>query len=765
MSYANLTGTTIRRAAVRGARLDGIAARRSTERLLERIPDSVPGMGASAVLCVRRMSVHVRNRQRYMQQGSRVLGEGVERLVRHAARPALGAVPANAEAVLFADRAELLSCVARDFMQHQLAQVWWWRVLLPGSGLTSAAMQLWVSEAAHAPTALARLADLQDAVAFVRTLDDANAVELTQAIVRTHGLALLTEDSTVTSPLSTRSQSDSPLISKSLHDDVYVSPHNHKQEIRTALPEAWAPNLTNSQRRLLAVGLSLVRLPRLVRTAAYAEALSALLAQLNETSRRSHHSARAEPEITTSHSTWLSKNDSQVAGYLPEGERAIIPSPASGRGLGRGLPESGILNKLDTGLRRCDELSELPNNGGASLPVATPEKLLPAVAHDNAMLKLQASPTAAKPNLPALQALLRGRENSVAPAKAGAQARSGLLDSRLRGNDGTLKSELMIAQRAPSQVATIVDSTRVVDTQYGGVFFLCNAALALDLYADFTRPLDRGLELTLWDFLALAAMDLGGPAVRQDPLWPLLGELAGRAPGQRPGSDFTPPNEWRMPMDWLLPFAEDTDDWTWETDAARLVVRHPAGFVVLDLLRGGMPVEEQLRIELARYGVLGIRSNNPLGRHTGAGRYPAIKNKLRSSQNLDVVPLAWGISNHLDTGLRRYDAVSINRLSGIKQASSSRRGQVTPLARWRSWVMSYLGRRVARALGDVHWRRACRMLLCLPGRIELDAERLNVHFSLERLPVVVRMAGLDRDPGWIPAAGRDVRFHFGCDHA
>ena len=78
--------------------------------------------------------------------------------------------------------------------------------------------------------------------------------------------------------------------------------------------------------------------------------------------------------------------------------------------------------------------------------------------------------------------------------------------------------------------------------------------------------------------------------------------------------------------------------------------------------------------------------------------------------------------------------------------------------------MAYLGRRVARALGDARWRRACRLLLCLPGRVEWDAERLDVHFSLEQLPVAVRMAGLDRDPGWMPAAGRDLRFYFGCDH-
>jgi hypothetical protein len=234
----------------------------------------------------------------------------------------------------------------------------------------------------------------------------------------------------------------------------------------------------------------------------------------------------------------------------------------------------------------------------------------------------------------------------------------------------------------------------------------------LGLYADFTRPLDRGLELVLWDFLALAASDLGGPAVRRDPLWSLLAELAGRAQGQRPGVGFAPPSEWRIPVEWLSPFATEAADWTWEAGATRLVVRHPAGFVLLDVLRTDLPPEKQMLAELAHYP-LPSRKGEP----------------------------------------------------GIRQTSRSRRVPSSPLARWRGWVMPYLGRRVARALGDARWQHACRQLLCLPGRIELDAERLAVYFSLEQLPVAVRMAGLDRDPGWIPAAGRDLRFYFGCGHA
>ena len=56
------------------------------------------------------------------------------------------------------------------------------------------------------------------------------------------------------------------------------------------------------------------------------------------------------------------------------------------------------------------------------------------------------------------------------------------------------------------------------------------------------------------------------------------------------------------------------------------------------------------------------------------------------------------------------------------------------------------------AVGDV--------LLRHPGRVEATATHVDVMLSLAGLPIEVRLAGLDRDPGWIPAAGRTVAFHF-----
>jgi hypothetical protein len=46
------------------------------------------------------------------------------------------------------------------------------------------------------------------------------------------------------------------------------------------------------------------------------------------------------------------------------------------------------------------------------------------------------------------------------------------------------------------------------------------------------------------------------------------------------------------------------------------------------------------------------------------------------------------------------------------------------------------------------------------ARVEARALRLDVHFSLATHPIELRMAGLDRDPGWVPAGGRSIYFHY-----
>ncbi|MGO4778520.1 hypothetical protein AB4084_23945, partial [Lysobacter sp. 2RAB21] len=51
------------------------------------------------------------------------------------------------------------------------------------------------------------------------------------------------------------------------------------------------------------------------------------------------------------------------------------------------------------------------------------------------------------------------------------------------------------------------------------------------------------------------------------------------------------------------------------------------------------------------------------------------------------------------------------------------------------------------------------------ARVRRGPTSIDVHLSLADLPLALRCAGLDRDPGWIPAAGHGIRFHFAAAQA
>lgn len=247
-------------------------------------------------------------------------------------------------------------------------------------------------------------------------------------------------------------------------------------------------------------------------------------------------------------------------------------------------------------------------------------------------------------------------------------------------------------------------------TRWGGVFYLVNAALALELYADFTQPLRPGLQLPLWDFLALVGCHWIGSESDSDPLMPTLARLSGREPGEEPAAWFVPPDSWRVPLDWLKPFPEKSG-WHWGVDGDRLQVLHPSGFIAWDeplgLPETTHPPEQQLKRRLF---------------------------DMCAALNLDLASIH------------------------PTQRTVSHRTPVTPLERWLKWLVPYLEARLARAIGGPKGGSIRDLLFRHSADVEVGADRVRVHFSLVNHPIELRIAGLDRDPGWVPAAGRTIVF-------
>jgi hypothetical protein len=77
-------------------------------------------------------------------------------------------------------------------------------------------------------------------------------------------------------------------------------------------------------------------------------------------------------------------------------------------------------------------------------------------------------------------------------------------------------------------------------------------------------------------------------------------------------------------------------------------------------------------------------------------------------------------------------------------------------------VIPYLRSRLLTALDiplDRHAPLASR-LLYRHGRVEWTATHVDLHMEMSEIDIAVRLAGLDANPGWVPALGRVVTFHF-----
>jgi hypothetical protein len=55
-------------------------------------------------------------------------------------------------------------------------------------------------------------------------------------------------------------------------------------------------------------------------------------------------------------------------------------------------------------------------------------------------------------------------------------------------------------------------------------------------------------------------------------------------------------------------------------------------------------------------------------------------------------------------------------------------------------------------------------LLFVPGQLFITSTRVDFSAPIDQSRIPVRRAALDLDPGWLPAWGRSIRFHYGDDY-
>jgi hypothetical protein len=316
---------------------------------------------------------------------------------------------------------------------------------------------------------------------------------------------------------------------------------------------------------------------------------------------------------------------------------------------------------------------------------------------DGPLSSLLAPPHAGRDGSPAMSQA----SQPLGPAAQPAAADRGVQGSVSPGPAPT-STEPGVMRRQPSagEVLPPTESQVALETQLGGIFYLLNFALAVGHYGDFTQPRRAGIHLDPWQYLARLARALraGRP---DDALWPLLDRLAqiGGAPRRR---GFMAPRDWRVPPEWLTPFATSPGAWSLWVGEGRLQVSHRAGFVILDVAA-----------------------------HAAAGHADA----------LEVVSA--------------YGQARLRRVGKPMVVGGRSRTE-----RWFNLLAAYARARLALALGLREPRRLPQILFAATARVHVTSTAVDVEFPLSELPLQVRLAGLDRDPGWLPAAGRSIRFHF-----
>jgi hypothetical protein len=623
---------------------DTLAARRRAERAAGAALVPPDGLRPSAVLCVRELRGRPAGARLPQAEGVRA---SLGRLLREAARPALGPVPAAAPAVLFADAAELLACLAADWCAQTHTAHWWWRALLRQSDGVQAVLQAWLDAPEYVPAALGHLARRGELMPFARALPAAGARRLLQALIRVFALPevgtsldVLFEHAAPTAPFRPPRPAPLPSRRPAVADtagpaaEALPAPH-HEPADQAAPDPPWADGVPEGQEVSLALpaqcvvglGLMLHRAPIAVRGRPFAGALRRWARGRAAAEGPGACATASRPAACATASRPAA--DSRAAAY-PPGQAAPTAEAA------------GVV----------------PPFPPPTAPAAAPS---PGAPREAPPLPDSAAPPGAEPHAPAP----RGVPAAVPP---------------------------------PNPALPPGES---LETHQGGVFYLTNLALFLGLYGDFTAPARAELPLPLWDFLALLGERLAGAALRSDPVWELLARLAGRAPGGPPGRDFVPPGGWRLPAGWLAAFPEP-GAWPWSAGYGRLRVEHPAGFVVLDVPLEAGPAILQARRELQSHA---------------------------AGELCEVAP-------------RPEDE------------------ETRPLDRWLGWLMPYVRARLCRALGLAVASGLAGLLLAHRARVTVTATHLDVVFSLAELPLAIRLAGLDRDPGWVPAAGRFVAFHF-----
>lgn len=266
----------------------------------------------------------------------------------------------------------------------------------------------------------------------------------------------------------------------------------------------------------------------------------------------------------------------------------------------------------------------------------------------------------------------------------------------------------------PDGDAQLWESGHRVVTNLGGVCYLIHVLEELDLPACFEEDWLLASTAGPWGSLDLVSRGLFGRRfgeVSTDPLWQALARLS---LWPDPPEEVTPETaDFRLPPGWNRILETEQTGWCWAAARDRLRLWSCAGFLVADVSRTGCPPSTQARTELGRFAGSESRSED------------LTRRPLARAPMAPEVPFPTGCP--------------------------SRYGQ------WLRAIVPAIQHRLRLALGTATPLDA---LLEVPATLWIGSSHIDLVIDLSNIDLAVRLAGLDHDPGWLPAYGRVIQFHF-----
>jgi hypothetical protein len=569
--------TVVQRMRIRATGGDPYAVESRVRNLVSAADLTPKAMPPQAILIVRRFGHGLPalslspNRVLPPSEWQEAVSDGLSVMARRAARPIRGPVQDDAEAVWFNDRAELLACLAQDWLSGVQGSRWWWQALFPNADMRMRVPDTWSQSPEYLPAAFQHLAERHVAVGFARKLSGQQVSRLLLQVMRVFSLR------TLEAAIATQDRDSAWLQPRTAPPVAHgrTTPQLPIGLRLTAAPwSLWVPEAEDfshgepERLLLIVVCLMLARAPEMLRKASFASRVATWMATLASQSAQ----PAAVPTVRPKEVEPLALPIQQSA---PPRETAppAAPVPRQDAGATTELPVQSppISHRVTEPVSR---------NGGV---VAEPARLA---------------------------------EQCEIPAGV---ASGDLIEEPQATSEFAATFDVITGQMTTPVTAKVRSIPCEVRTEFGGALYLINVGVFLGFYGDFTTPLEPGIELPIWDFIACMARELAGREVEADPLWQLLAQLANRSPEEDPGAGH---HEW-------------------------------------------------------------LREQTP---------------RIRT--------------------------------------------------------------RLMQALGLNDDRELAGLLLHREALVQVTPTHLEAFFSLQDHPIEIRWSGLDRDPGWVPAAGRYVAFHF-----